>query len=176
MQISEVQIRLNDRTGDRLRAYCSITLDNEFVIRDLRVIDGPHGPFVAMPSRRLVASCTRCGQKNHLRARFCNECGTSLPDRPVRTDASGREKLYADIAHPTHAACRNRIEQCILRAYEEEMRVAARPGYVPRPLSDDESDAEGSFVGRGPAFARSGRVSVAAFDDRISSRSPRRTC
>jgi stage V sporulation protein G len=175
MEISEVQIRLNDRVGDRLRAYCSITLDNEFVIRDLRVIDGPHGPFVAMPSRRLVAGCVRCGQKNHLRARFCNECGAALPDRPVRTDASGREKLYADIAHPTHTACRGRVEQCILRAYEAEVRLASSPGYVSRPLPDDESDAEGSFVGRGSAFAGSRRAGVSAFAGRIPARPSGRT-
>jgi stage V sporulation protein G len=176
MQISEVQIRLNGRTGDRLRAYCSITLDNEFVIRDLRVIDGPHGPFVAMPSRRLVASCVRCGQKNHLRARFCNECGTSLPERLVRTDASGREKLYADVAHPTHTDCRKRIEQSILRAYEEELRLAAKPGYVPRCMGDDESDADARASASPVVSADSRSAGVTPSAGLSPARVPRRTC
>ncbi len=176
MQISEVQIRLNDRAGDRLRAYCSITLDNEFVIRDLRVIDGPHGPFVAMPSRRLVAGCVRCGQKNHLRARFCNECGTSLPERPVRTDASGREKLYADVAHPTNTACRNGIEQSILRAFEEELRLAAKPGYVPRCMGDDESDAGARASAKPVASEDSRSAGLTSFAGVSPARVPRRTC
>jgi stage V sporulation protein G len=36
----------------RMRAYASVTLDDEFVIHEMRVIDGPKGLFVAMPSRR----------------------------------------------------------------------------------------------------------------------------
>ena len=40
------------QTDGRMRAIASITLDNEFVIHDIRVIDGNEGLFVAMPSKR----------------------------------------------------------------------------------------------------------------------------
>ncbi|MDA7980024.1 MAG: SpoVG family protein, partial [Pirellulales bacterium] len=71
MQITEVRVKLMDASSDRLRAFCSITIDNAFVVRDLKIIDGASGPFVAMPSRKLTGHCDHCGSKNHLRANFC---------------------------------------------------------------------------------------------------------
>ena len=75
MEITEVRIKLMENSEDRLRAFCSITFDNCFVVRDLKIIEGNSGPFVAMPSRKLTAHCRNCNSKNHLRARFCNNCG-----------------------------------------------------------------------------------------------------
>ena len=51
MNITEVRIKLMEKSDDRLRAFCSITFDDCFVIRDLKIIEGTTGPFVAMPSR-----------------------------------------------------------------------------------------------------------------------------
>lgn len=50
MEITEVRLTL--REEDRLKAFVSITFDNAFVVRGLKVIDGNTGLFVAMPSRR----------------------------------------------------------------------------------------------------------------------------
>ena len=77
MEITEVRIKLMEDPGERLKAFCSITFDNCFVVRDLKIIDGSNGPFVAMPSRKLTAHCARCGMKNHLRAQYCNQCGAA---------------------------------------------------------------------------------------------------
>jgi len=142
MEISKVRVKLIGTSGDRLRAFCSITLDDDFVIRDLKIIDGPAGPFVAMPSRKLAHRCPSCGHKNHLRARFCNFCGTKLPQNLVKTDRHGRDKLHADIAHPINSACRERIQEQVIKAYEEELALAAEPGYVPKSLDDDEGEAD----------------------------------
>jgi len=79
MNVTEVRIKLNLSGTDRLRGFCSIALDNAFAVRDIKIIDGPGGLFVAMPSRKLMDHCRRCSGKNHLRARFCNNCGSSLP-------------------------------------------------------------------------------------------------
>jgi len=51
MQITEVRINLRD--DDKLKAFASITFDNSFVIRGLKVIEGNEGFFVSMPSRKL---------------------------------------------------------------------------------------------------------------------------
>ena len=40
MQITEVRIKLMERSEDRLRGFCSITFDNAFVVRDLKIIEG----------------------------------------------------------------------------------------------------------------------------------------
>ena len=50
MEITEIRISLRD--DNKLKAFASITLDNCFVIRGLKIIEGAKGVFVAMPSRK----------------------------------------------------------------------------------------------------------------------------
>jgi stage V sporulation protein G len=50
MEITEIRISLRD--DNKLKAFASITLDNSFVIRGLKIIEGAKGLFVAMPSRK----------------------------------------------------------------------------------------------------------------------------
>lgn len=50
MKITEVRVSLRD--DEKLKAFVSITLDNCFVIRGLKIIKGTRGMFVAMPSRK----------------------------------------------------------------------------------------------------------------------------
>ncbi|HEX6960469.1 MAG TPA: SpoVG family protein [Lacipirellula sp.] len=132
MEITEVRIKLMDEPGERLKAFCSITFDNCFVIRDLKIIEGASGPFVAMPSRKLTAHCPRCGMKNHLRAQYCNQCGNGLSADRMPLDADGRAKLYADIAHPINSACREMIQEVVVCEYEDEVERAKLPNYVSR--------------------------------------------
>ena len=51
MEVTDVRLRKVETDG-RMRAIASITIDNEFVVHDIRVIDGNEGLFVAMPSKR----------------------------------------------------------------------------------------------------------------------------
>jgi stage V sporulation protein G len=129
MEITEVRIKLMEDSGERLQAFCSITFDHCFVIRDLKIIGGANGSFVAMPSRRLTAHCHQCGSKNHLKAGYCNQCGARLRQDNIRED-DGRAKLYADIAHPINQACRDMIQQKVIEAYQLEQERAKLPGYV----------------------------------------------
>ncbi len=139
MEITEVRIKLMEDAGDRLRAFCSVTFDDSFVVRDLKIIEGSNGPFVAMPSRKLTAHCPGCGCKNHLRAAHCNQCGKKLAENQAVRDSDGRAKLYADIAHPINSSCREMIQQHVVEAYQEEVQMAAEPGY--RSRYDDFFDA-----------------------------------
>ena len=50
MDITEIRVSLRD--DNKLKAFASITLDNCFVIRGLKIIEGAKGVFVAMPSRK----------------------------------------------------------------------------------------------------------------------------
>jgi len=140
MEITEVRIKLVKNTDDRLKAFCSMTLDGEFVIRDIKIIEGEKGYFVAMPSRKMSDHCAKCGYKNHLRARFCNSCGASLPDSREKRNSQGRMKLHADIAHPINIKCRQAIQQKVVAAFKEELKKSTLPGYVPADL--DEPDDE----------------------------------
>lgn len=51
MQITDVRVRKVSKEG-KMKAVVSITLDNEFVVHDIKVIEGEKGLFIAMPSRK----------------------------------------------------------------------------------------------------------------------------
>ena len=139
MQISEIRIKLVENRSDRLKAFCSVTFDNSFVIRDLKIIEGTDAYFVAMPSRKLMDRCPACGSKNHLRAKFCNECGARLDENRLRRrNVSGRTKLHADVAHPINQEGREYIQSEIVKAYESEVELAKQPGYQPPSMDFDE--------------------------------------
>jgi stage V sporulation protein G len=139
--ITEVRIKLMEdhNENERLQAFCSVTFDNAFVVRDLKIIEGTKGSFVAMPSRKLTDRCPGCGCKNHLRSRYCNQCGGKLDEDRATRDADGRAKLHADIAHPINSGCREVIQTAVLKAYQEERERSKQPGYV---CTYDEFDGE----------------------------------
>lgn len=51
MQITDVRVRKLTKEG-KMRAVVSVTLDNEFVVHDIKVIEGDKGLFIAMPSKK----------------------------------------------------------------------------------------------------------------------------
>ena len=55
MEVTEVRIR-KICCDDKMKAVVSITLDNEFVVHDIKIIEGSHWEFVAMPSKKLGES------------------------------------------------------------------------------------------------------------------------
>ena len=55
MDITEVRVKILNQRDDKLQAYCSITINDEFVIRDIKIIKGSSGYFVAMPSRKIAS-------------------------------------------------------------------------------------------------------------------------
>jgi len=129
MEITEVRIFLRDNPATKLRAYAAITFDNAFVVRNIKVIEGNKGLFVAMPSRRIEEPCPKCGAKNSLRGKYCNQCGSQLPqkeDSPMQhnvsdaADKTTRRSEHRDIAHPINMETREYIQKKILEAYEAE--------------------------------------------------------
>lgn len=164
MEITEVRVKLMEEPGERLQAFCSITFDDAFVVRDLKIIEGASGPFVAMPSRKLTNHCSQCGCKNHMRAAYCNQCGVRLREGATLKDEDGRAKLYADIAHPINPACREMIQTRVIEAFEREKLQSQQPGYVStyddfdsetdddtrRPVGVEPKQVQGAELPRGP--------------------------
>ncbi len=173
MQISEVRIKLMDKSEDRLQAFCSVTFDNCFVVRDLKIIEGTSGPFVAMPSRKLTAHCHDCGAKNHMRASYCNHCGARLKEERSPRDPEGRAKLYADIAHPINAACREMIQNRVIAEYQGERERSHLPGYVSR-YEDDYSYDAGEDYGDAPSCPPAKPAEATRFDCPAEPRPPHR--
>jgi stage V sporulation protein G len=142
VKITEVRVKLvsgPESRREKLKAFCSVTFDDEFVVRDLKIIDGARGLFVAMPSRKLTTRCSKCGNKNPVRSRYCNECGKRQPVHREGDEGRGR-RIYADVAHPIHAASRDKLHAIVIDAYELEISASQREGYVPVEFDDFDYD------------------------------------
>lgn len=157
MEITDVRIRLANDSTDRLKAYCSITLDDEFVIRDLKIVDGVSGLFVAMPSRKSTIGCPRCHHKSPIRSRFCNDCGANLPPAPAQPVDGPRGKAHRDIAHPITAEYREYVQDRVLAAFKAECRLAAQPDYEPQTLDEDDEEVVDAAPPPPPRRGRGGR-------------------
>ena len=134
MQITEIRIKLLENTSSRQRlcAFCSIILDDAFVVRDIKILSGNQGYFIAMPSRKLAFHGPHCRQKNSIGANFCSHCGGRIaqsdPYRDLLTTCPN--KAFVDVAHPINAASRDRVHHAIIEAYEAELERSRRPNYV----------------------------------------------
>lgn len=121
MDITEVKIFKKESADKKLKAFATVTFDDCFVVRDLKVIDGNKGLFVAMPSRRMKEVCSECGHRNVVRSRYCNNCGKALP----QSQPASRQDEHKDIAHPITLECREVLQSAVLRAYEDELNMIA---------------------------------------------------
>ncbi len=134
MKITEIRVKLieGDLSRQRLRAFCSIILDNSFVIRDLKILEGNQGYFVAMPSRKLSFRCPNCRQKNNVGSNFCNHCGIEISRVDPYRELVGNfpSKMYVDVVHPINTPTREFMHQAIIDAYEQERERSMQPGYV----------------------------------------------
>lgn len=135
MEITEVRVFLKEGQDKKLKAYATLTFDKAFVVRNVKVIEGNKGLFVAMPSRRLKDPCPKCHYKNVLRSKYCNQCGASLPqtDHKPPAPAGGQDDLarqseHKDIAHPITAEFREYIQKKVLEAYDAEKKRGPSAG------------------------------------------------
>ena len=125
MDISEVRVFLKDSPDKKLKAYATVTFDNAFVVRNIKVIQGTSGVFIAMPSRKVKQPCPKCNFKNELRSKYCNQCGGQLPIqvRPITPEPiNNSQSEHKDIAHPITQAFRELLQKKVLDAFEEEAK------------------------------------------------------
>ena len=124
MKITEVRIFPKEGSDKKLRAFATLTFDDCFVVRDIKIIEGNKGFFVAMPSRRVKEPCPKCHHRNVIRSHYCNQCGASLPSLSHEADRESdpelRQSEHKDVAHPITAECREMIQNATLEAYQKE--------------------------------------------------------
>lgn len=123
MEITEVKIFVKDSPDKKLKAYATITFDNAFVVRNIKVIEGTNGLFIAMPSRKVKQPCPKCNFKNEVRSKYCNQCGAQLPlaSRPLTLEFTGSSQLeHKDIAHPITQSFREYLQKRVLDGYMQE--------------------------------------------------------
>ncbi len=149
MEITEVRIFPSESKDGKLKAFATMTFDDWFVVRNVKIIQGNNGLFVAMPSRKAVDSCNKCGMKNARGSRFCNQCGNNLPARPAHetAEADKRSNEHMDIAHPITQECRIYIQEKVLAAYngEKGKQEAEGHSYAP-PSMDDLNEVDEKIV------------------------------
>ena len=52
MEITNVRVRVVEKENSKMRGFASVTIDNQFVVHDIRILEGDNGLFIAMPSRK----------------------------------------------------------------------------------------------------------------------------
>jgi len=121
MEITEIRVFLKEGQDKKLKAYTTVTFDNAFVVRNIKVIQGSNGLFIAMPSRKMKSPCPKCGFKNEKGSKFCNHCAFALPVvSVVPVDETGEHSDHRDIAHPITQQFREYLQKKVLGAYKAE--------------------------------------------------------
>ncbi|MFH1797997.1 MAG: SpoVG family protein [Candidatus Omnitrophota bacterium] len=122
MKITEVRIFPTESRDGKLKAFATMTFDDWFVIRNVKVIQGNNGLFVAMPSRKAMDSCPKCRFKNAVGSKYCNQCGSQIEKQEERRQENSdeRQASHMDIAHPVTQECRVYIQERVIEAYIKE--------------------------------------------------------
>jgi len=136
MKVTEVKIFQKEDGDKKLRAFATVTFDDCFVVRDIKIIEGSKGFFVAMPSRRVKEPCPKCRHRNTVRSHYCNQCGSCLEgsdkfkaernDHPEGDEMKSRQSEHRDIAHPITAGFRETLQSAVLDAYEKEKKSTSK--------------------------------------------------
>lgn len=122
MQITDVKVRPVSGQSNRVKAYCSITFDNAFVVKDIRIVQGTNGFIVAMPVKKMTFNCFRCGVRNPVNASFCMNCGSKVrAPAPKQVGDDGRPITQTDVAHPINLETRKMIEKAVLEEYNKQI-------------------------------------------------------
>ncbi len=121
MEVTEIRVFLKEGQDKKLKGYVTVTFDQCFVVRNIKVIAGTSGFFVAMPSRKLKIPCHGCGFKNEAGSKFCNECGGRVV-MPTKEEMAMHDSKneHRDIAHPITQQFREILQNKILEAYTKE--------------------------------------------------------
>ena len=136
MEITEIRIFVKEGADKKLKAYTTVTFDNAFVVRNIKVIQGSSGLFIAMPSRKIKAQCPKCGFKNEVGSKYCNKCGADLPvEQNQNLDAKAEHR---DIAHPISKEFREYLQTQILEAFRKEASKEAAERNRADPDSHDD--------------------------------------
>lgn len=90
MQITDIRVRKISKEG-KMKAVVSITIDEEFVVHDIKVIDGEKGLFIAMPSRK-----TADGEYRDIAHPINSETRRILQDEILEAYAKVEEEMPQD--------------------------------------------------------------------------------
>jgi stage V sporulation protein G len=139
MEITEIRVFQKEGQDKKLKAYTTVTFDNAFVVRNIKIIQGSNGLFIAMPSRKMKRLCPKCHFKNEVGSKFCNHCGTPIKPENQNTELPDAKTEHRDIAHPITQQFREYIQMKILEAYEKEIVIGGSSGDSAEKVSSEVS-------------------------------------
>ena len=136
MEITEIRVFIKEGQDKKLKAYTTVTFDSAFVVRNIKIIQGSSGLFIAMPSRKLKFPCPKCSFKNEVGSKFCNQCGGVVPlqDKPVSASDIDAKSEHRDIAHPVTQQFREYLQNKILEVYKKECGKQPSSGFSEEAL------------------------------------------
>lgn len=98
MKITDVRIRKVDKEG-KMRAVVSITIDDEFVVHDIKVIEGEKGLFIAMPSRKAadgeyrdIAHPINSGTRERIQRTVLEAYESAIAQEEAEQDEKGQDE------------------------------------------------------------------------------------
>jgi len=128
MEITEIRVFPKEGQDKKLKAYITVTFDEVFVIRNIKIIQGSNGLFIAMPSRKMKNACLKCNFKNEVGSKYCNHCGGQvLLENDQRVSLQAKTE-HRDIAHPITQQFREYLQSKILETYKKEVLAQEIPG------------------------------------------------
>ena len=100
MQITDVRIRKVEKEG-KMKAVVSITIDEEFVVHDIKIIEGEKGLFIAMPSRKAadgeyrdIAHPINSQTRDHIQSLILEKYQELLNEAKFEVDDQKKAELY----------------------------------------------------------------------------------
>ncbi len=156
MEITGVSVRLVQplRRG-RVLCIASVTFDNAFVVRNIRLLEGPKGYFLAMPSQSITIKCRRCNRKNPIRSNYCNLCGSRLPEERIPIDPeTGKPRSYQDVAHPIKTELREKIQAIVIEEYKKvlEQQQTEQKAKTATPTPTTQESKKEPYLGEPKRF------------------------
>ncbi|NLY71579.1 MAG: septation regulator SpoVG [Clostridiales bacterium] len=135
MRITDVRIRKVNDEG-KMRAVVSVTFDDEFVVHDIKVIEGQNGLFIAMPSRKMgegdfrdIAHPLTSETRNRIKAAIFEEYEKVLEERNKTKAQEAAEKP-------------EEVSEEVKDASEEDSEVVASEQVVSEEVSEEYIDEE----------------------------------
>lgn len=114
MEITDIDIEINDDSDQNVKAYSKVTFDNTLTVKNFKLIDGKHGLFLAMPSKKKKKECSKCDKEIPRDAGYCQRCGKNVKDQ------KNRGKLYKSLVYTVQKQFKNEIEEVVKEEYERE--------------------------------------------------------
>ena len=161
MNVTGVRIHLEKHF--ELKAYATVELDGEFVVRQVKVIQKNGKLSVYFPSRKQTTPCPKCRHPVPITDEFCGRCSEDQgPQEPrleelrnwLRLEPSERLSVHMEVAHPVTKECRQEIERVVLEAYRRELAhrrdtQAVAGGAVASARPGGDHDQEGGRAASG---------------------------